>query len=147
MSNGLNSVHLVGNLGQDPEVRFTQSGTAVCNLRLAISQRVKEGTEYKDVTEWVSVVVFGKTAENAGQFLKKGRQVFINGRMQTRKYTDKNGVEKYSTEVVANEVLFLGGDKAAGRSDAPAADDERPAKAKPKRPPQQSNVDEDDLPF
>lgn len=109
MAAGLNRVSIIGNLGKDPEVRFTPSGTAVCTLRVGATERRKEGEEYKDHTEWVSVVVFGKTAENAGKFLQKGRQVFIEGRLQTRKWEDKKTNEtRYTTEVIAREIIFLG---------------------------------------
>ena len=109
MAAGVNKVILVGNLGRDPEVRYTQSGGAVSNLRLAVTERRKDGEGWKDHTEWVTVVAFGKTAENAGQYLQKGRQIYVEGRLQTRSYKDKEGVEKWSTEVVANQILFLGG--------------------------------------
>jgi single-strand DNA-binding protein len=97
----------VGNLGKDPEVRFTAGGTAVANLRVASTERVKVKDVWKDQTEWVSLVCFGKTAENAGQYLQKGRQIYAEGRLQTREWTDKEGNKRYSTEVIANQVLFL----------------------------------------
>jgi single-strand DNA-binding protein len=109
MSNGVNKATLIGNLGNDPEVRFAQSGNAVCNLRLAISERRKSGDEWKEVTEWVDVVVFGKTAENAGTYLRKGKQVYVEGRIQTRSFEAKDGTTKYRTEVVADRIVFLGG--------------------------------------
>jgi len=110
MSTGLNKVMLIGNLGQDPEVRYTQNGGAVCNLRVAVNERRKEGDEWIEHTEWVTVVCFGKTAENAGKYLAKGRQVFCEGRLQTRKWQDKkSGDDRYATEVVAFAIQFLGG--------------------------------------
>lgn len=115
MASGVNKVILVGNLGKDPEVRYIQSGKAVCTLRLAMTERRKDGdTGWKDHTEWMDVVCWDKTAENAGQYLQKGRQVYVEGRLQTRQYKDKDGNERYRTEVVANQVLFLGagGDRA-----------------------------------
>lgn len=109
MTQGVNRVTIIGNLGRDPEVRYSQQGSAVCNLRLAVTERRKDGQgEWKDHTEWVTVVAFGKTAEAAGQYLQKGRQVYVDGRLQTRSWKDKDGVEKWSTEVVADQVLFLG---------------------------------------
>lgn len=111
MAAGLNRVSLIGNLGKDPEVRYTQSGTAVGNLRIGVTERRKEGEEYKDQTEWVSVVVFGKTAENASKYLQKGRQIFVEGRLQTRTWEDKTGQTRYTTEVIANQLLFLGSAK------------------------------------
>lgn len=111
MAAGLNRVSLIGNLGKDPEMRFTPSGMAVGNLRLGVTERRKDGEEYKDQTEWVTVVLFGKTAENAGKFLQKGRQVFVEGRLQTRKWEDKTGQTHYTTEVIANQLLYLGSAK------------------------------------
>lgn len=118
MAAGLNRVSLIGNLGKDPEVRYTQSGTAVGNLRLGVTERRKDGDDYKDHTEWVSVVIFGKTAENASKYLQKGRQVFVEGRLQTRSWDDKSGQTRYTTEVVASQVLFLGSGSNAGSSGA-----------------------------
>ena len=114
MAKGVNKVILVGNLGRDPEVRYTQSGNAVCNLNIAVTERRKDGEGWKDHTEWVRVVSFGRTAENAGQFLSKGRQVYVEGRLQTRQYKDKEGNDRYSTEVVANELIFLQGGSGGG---------------------------------
>lgn len=155
MASGVNKVILVGNLGKDPEVRYAQSGTAICTLRLAVTERRKEGDAWKDHTEWMDVVTFGKTAENAGQYLQKGRQVYVEGRMQTRNYKDKEGVEKWRTEVVANQVLFLGGgqDRGAGgpsprRNDgggSPARDGGGMDDSPP--PPDTSGFVDDDLPF
>jgi single-strand DNA-binding protein len=147
MANGVNKVILVGNLGKDPEVRYLQSGNAVCTLRLAVTERRKEGDGWKDHTEWMDVVTFGKTAENAGQYLKKGRQVYVEGRMQTRSYKDKHGVEKYRTEVVGNQLLFLGG---AGGDAAPASG-QRKTQTQTQQPQEDAGGDsgfvDDDLPF
>jgi len=106
---GVNKVIVVGNLGRDPEVRHTQTGNALCKLSVAVTERRKQGDEWQDHTEWIRVTCFGRTAENAGKYLAKGRQVYVEGRMQTSKYTDREGQEKYSTEVVANNVVFLSG--------------------------------------
>lgn len=114
MSQGVNRVFLVGNLGQDPEVRYTQSGTAVCNLRVAVGERRKEGDAWVDHTEWMTVVCFGKTAENVGQYLAKGRQVHVEGRLRTREYEDRDGNQRKATEVLASSVLFLGGGDSEG---------------------------------
>ena len=123
---GVNKIILLGNLGKDPELRTTKSGTSVCNFSLAVSEKQKSKTgEYVDVTEWVRVVVFGKQADNAAKYLSKGRQVYLEGRLQTSKYTDREGVERYSTEVIANTVNFLGGSK--------PAEPEEPKKAVTKR--------------
>jgi single-strand DNA-binding protein len=109
MARGLNKVILVGNLGFDPEVRHTQSGVSVANLRLATTERVKAGDGWEDRTEWHRVVLFGKTADTAGQYLKKGNQVFIEGRLQTRKWTDQQGNDRYTTEIVGFNMIMLGG--------------------------------------
>ena len=105
----VNKVILVGNLGQDPEIRTTASGTSVGNLRIATSERRKDRDgNWNDHTEWHTVVCFGKTAENAGLFLRKGRPVYIEGRLQTRKWQDKDGRDRWSTEVVCDSLKFLG---------------------------------------
>lgn len=109
MMAGVNKVTLIGNLGRDPEVRYAQSGTAIAKLNLAVTERRKSGDSWEDHTEWVRVTCFGKTAENAGQYLAKGRQIYVEGRMQTSKYTDREGQEKWTTEVVASNIVFLGG--------------------------------------
>jgi single-strand DNA-binding protein len=104
----VNKTILVGNIGADPESRDTKSGTAVCNLRVATNERVKKNDEWQDHTEWHRVVCFGKTAENCAKYLQKGRQVYIEGKLRTTSY-EKDGVTKYSTEIVADQVVFLGG--------------------------------------
>ena len=104
----INKVTLIGNLGADPEARQANSGMAIANLRIATTSRAKVNGEWEDVTEWHNVVCFGKTAENASKYLSKGRQVFVEGRIQTRKWQDKEGHDRYSTEIVANELKFLG---------------------------------------
>ncbi|ELY4722629.1 single-stranded DNA-binding protein SSB1 [Cronobacter sakazakii] len=103
-SRGVNKVILVGNLGQDPEVRYMPNGGAVANLRLATSEswRDKQTGEMKEVTEWHSVVLYGKLAEVAGEYLRKGSQVYIEGQLRTRKWQDQSGQDRYSTEVVVN---------------------------------------------
>lgn len=113
-SRGINKVILVGNLGNDPEVKYTASGSAIANLTVATSEEWKDKTtgESKSLTEWHRVVLFGKLAEVAGEYLRKGSQVYIEGQLRTRKWTDNAGVEKYTTEVVVgmNGVMqMLGG--------------------------------------
>ena len=111
----VNKVILLGNLGRDPETRYTTGGDAVTNLRIATSEQWKDKSgEKQERTEWHSVVLFGRQAEVAGEYLKKGRSVYIEGRLQTRKYTDKEGVEKYSTEVVADRMQLIGGAREGG---------------------------------
>jgi single-strand DNA-binding protein len=109
MSRGVNSCTFIGNLGRDPEIRYSQSGNAVVNFSLAVGDRRKADGEWTDHTEWVNIVAFGKTAEACEKYLAKGSQCYVQGKMQTRKWTDKEGNDRYSTEIVANEVLFLGG--------------------------------------
>jgi len=105
----INRVTLIGNLGQDPELRTTGGGTAVSNLRVATTRRAKSTSgEWEEQTEWVSCVVFSKTAENCCNYLSKGRQVYVEGRLQTRKWQDREGNDRYTTEVVADVVKFLG---------------------------------------
>jgi single-strand DNA-binding protein len=105
----VNKVILVGRLGADPEVKTTQSGLAIAKISLATTERVKDKDgNWNESTEWHRITAFGKTAETAGQHLSKGRQIYIEGRLKTSKYTDKNGVEKYSTEVVCERMQFLG---------------------------------------
>jgi single-strand DNA-binding protein len=110
MARGINKVILVGNLGADPETRYTAGGAAITNLRLATSEswRDKQSGEMQDRTEWHRVVLFGKLAEIAGEYLKKGRQVYIEGSLRTSEY-EKDGVKRYSTDIVANEMQMLGG--------------------------------------
>jgi len=111
----VNKVILLGNLGRDPETRYTTGGDAVTNLNIATSEQWKDKNgEKQERTEWHRVVLFGRQAEVAGEYLKKGRSVYIEGRLQTRKYTDKDGVEKYSTEIVADRMQLIGGARDAG---------------------------------
>ena len=112
----VNKVILIGNLGKDPEIRYAPSGAAICNITLATSRVSKDKTsgEKQEQTEWHRVVMFDRLAEIAGEYLKKGKSVYIEGRLQTRKWTDKEGVEKYSTEIVAQEMTMLGGREGGG---------------------------------
>ena len=111
----VNKVILLGNLGKDPETRYTTGGEAVTNLNIATSETWKDKSgEKQEKTEWHRVVLFGRQAEIAGEYLKKGRSVYIEGRLQTRKYTDKDGVEKYSTEVVGDRMQLIGGAREGG---------------------------------
>ena len=115
----VNKVILLGNLGRDPETRYTTGGDAVCNLNIATSEQWKDKNgEKQERTEWHRVVLFGRQAEIAGEYLKKGRSVYVEGRLQTRKYTDKDGIEKYSTEIVGDRMQLLGSGRDAGGGDA-----------------------------
>jgi len=118
----VNKVILVGNLGRDPEVRYLPSGDPVANITIATSSRYKNKSgEMTEETEWHRVTFFGRLAEIASQYLKKGRPVYVEGRIKTNKYTDKNGVERYSTDIIANEMQLLGGREGMG---GPASEDD-----------------------
>lgn len=110
MARGVNKVTLIGNLGNDPELRSTQSGSAVANITLATSEswRDKETQETKERVEWHRVIFFGRLAEVVNEYLRKGSQVYVEGRIQTRKWQDKDGNDRYTTEIVANEMQMLG---------------------------------------
>ncbi|NUZ04478.1 single-stranded DNA-binding protein [Piscinibacter koreensis] len=120
----VNKVILVGNLGRDPEVRYSPNGGAICNVTIATSRqrKNKDSGERSEETEWHRVVFFDRLAEIAGEYLKKGRSVYVEGRLQTRKWQDKDGAEKYTTEVIASEMQMLGGREGTG---APTADEDR----------------------
>ena len=117
----VNKVILIGNLGADPEIRYTQSGTAVATLRLATTERFKgKDGQMQDQTEWHRVIAWSRLAEICGEYLHKGSKVYIEGRLQTRKWTDQNGNEKYTTEIIAREMKMLS-PRAAARSRSPMA--------------------------
>lgn len=127
---GVNKVILVGNLGRDPELRYTQNGKPVCQLNVATTRQWGKGDDRKEETEWHRVTVWDKAAEACNKFLEKGRQVYVEGRLQTRKYEDKEGVTKYATDIIAETVQFLGG-KGGGKSDSdefgdPPSDTDKP---------------------
>jgi len=147
MARGVNKVILIGNLGQDPEVRYTPNGAAVTNISLATAEswKDKQSGELQTRTEWHRIVLFSRLAEIASEYLKKGSKVYIEGRLQTRKWEDKNGVERYTTEIVGNELQMLDsrGD-AAGGSTKPAFQS-APAGASPE--PAVSEDFDDDVPF
>ena len=157
MARGINKVILIGNLGQDPETRTTPGGTTVTNLRLATSEswRDKTSGEMKEQTEWHTIVMWGRLGEIGAEYLRKGSQVYIEGRLQTRKWQDKaTGNDRYSTEIVASEMQMLGGrgggtgatetrDKRdpASEGSAPSAGDTGRSKAAP------AGDFDDDIPF
>ena len=118
MARGINKVILVGNLGADPETRYMPSGSAVTNLRLATNERRKDrqSGEFTDVTEWHRVVMFDKLAEIAAEYLRKGSQVYVEGKIRTNKWQDKDGNDRYTTEIIANEMQMLGGRGGGGGS-------------------------------
>jgi single-strand DNA-binding protein len=121
----LNKVILIGNLGRDPEVKYLPSGQAVANFSVATNERWqgKDG-KTEERTEWHRIVVFGKSAENCGEYLSKGRSVCIEGRLQTREWDDKSGQKRSTTEVVANRVIFLGSKGEGAGKELPAAEEE-----------------------
>ena len=152
MARGINKVILIGHLGQDPEVRALPSGSSIANLRIATTEswKDKQSGEFKEQTEWHTVVLFGRTAEVAAEYLKKGSQVYIEGSLRTRKWQDKQGQERYTTEIVANEMLMLGGRSSGAGAAAPEARD-RPEMAEPAgraEPAARGGNDfDDDIPF
>ena len=152
MAAGVNKVILVGHLGADPDMRFTPSGQGVCELRVATSESWNDKNGQKqERTEWHRIVVWGKRAEVCAKYLAKGRQVFVEGRIQTRNYDDKEGVKRYITEIIANDVQFLGGGNrdgapagaasggGSGRHDAPMPADDGPSFS--------TGAPDDDIPF
>lgn len=143
MGRGVNKVILVGNLGQDPESRSLPSGSMVCNLRIATSEswKDKQTGEMKEQTEWHSVAMFGKVAEIAATYLRKGSQVYIEGRLRTRKWQDKQGNDRYTTEIVADEMQMVGSGKGSGASKIAA-----PASAGAVTEPTDNDLN-DDIPF
>jgi single-strand DNA-binding protein len=143
----VNKVILVGNLGRDPELRYLPNGDAVANLAIATTETYKDKSgEKQEHTEWHRVSFFAKTAEVCGQYLKKGSQIYVEGSLRTRKYTDKDGAEKYATEIRGDRMQMLGSksEGQAGQAASRQSPDPRPASAKPS-----SNFDDmdNDLPF
>jgi single-strand DNA-binding protein len=153
MAASVNKVTLLGNIGRDPELKYMPSGDAMVNLALATTESWKDKTtgEKKEATEWHRVSAFGKLAEICGQYLKKGSQVYIEGSLKTRKYTDKDGVEKYVTEIRADEMKMLGGRPADGGA-APAPQQRQAPAPQPQRQQTQQRSapqfdDDDSIPF
>lgn len=126
----VNKVILIGNLGRDPEVRYMPSGDAVANISIATTETWKDKNgEKQEKTEWHRVAMFGKTAEIAGEYLKKGSQVYIEGRLETRKWTDKEGHERYTTEIRADRMQMLGSRSGGSERMAPPPEDDAPRAA------------------
>ncbi|SFC71678.1 single-stranded DNA-binding protein [Massilia yuzhufengensis] len=164
----VNKVIIVGNLGRDPEIRYMPSGDAIANIAVATSFKSKDKNtgEQKELTEWHRISFFGRLAEIVGQYLKKGSSVYVEGRLQTRKYTDKDGIERYATDIVAENMQMLGGRQGMGGNDMGGGMDDgggyepqqqqRPAprqappapaaRPQPKPAPNFSDMD-DDIPF
>ena len=151
MARGINKVMLIGNLGNDPDIRYTASGAAVANISLATAEswRDKESGEQQERTEWHRIVFFGRLAEIVGEYLRKGSQIYVEGRLQTRKWQDKEGNDRYTTEIVANEMQMLGSRSGGGASydSAPAQNTPEPAPAKANSPASPSDDFDDDIPF
>ena len=145
MARGVNKVILVGNLGQKPEIRYTQTNTAVATLSIATSEswKDKDSGEQREKTEWHRVVFFGKLAEIAEQYLDKGSQLYIEGKLQTRKWQDKVGNDKYTTEILGNEMNMLGGRQSSG--DSGEFDQSQPASQTAQS--HDNQISEEDIPF
>ncbi len=162
----INKVILIGNLGRDPEVRYTPNGAAICNVSLATTRNWKDKNSGEKVeeTEWHRVVFYDRLAEIAGEYLKKGRPVYVEGRLKTRKWADKDGIEKFTTEIIASEMQLLGGREGMGgpggeeggsgggySRQAPAARPAAPAAARPAPAPSKASSGfddmDDDIPF
>jgi single-strand DNA-binding protein len=135
----LNKVQIIGHLGADPELRYTSNGLAVATLNIATNERFKssDSDDWQDRTEWHRVVAWGKLAEIAGEYLSKGRQVYIEGRLQTRSWDDRDGIKRYTTEIVARDIILLG-----GRGDMPSQNQRPPHPADTYQPTGISQADE-----
>lgn len=148
MARGVNKVILIGNLGNDPDIRYTQGGAAVANISLATAEswRDKDSGEQQERTEWHRIVFFGRLAEIVGEYLKKGSQIYVEGRLQTRKWQDKEGKDRYTTEIVANDMQMLG-----SRSSGSANYDQSPPKTEESSSSSKATATQDefddDIPF
>ena len=142
MASGLNKAILIGNLGRDPEVRYTPSGMAIANFSIATSENWTNKDGQKETrTEWHRIVAFGRLGEICGEYLSKGRQIYIEGRIQTRDWEDKDGIKRYTTEIVANQMIMLGG-RDAGDGPRPQEPPLPDYSGAPTQGP-----DDDDIPF
>ncbi|MFI2962600.1 single-stranded DNA-binding protein [Klebsiella aerogenes] len=155
-SRGVNKVIIIGRLGQDPEVRYAPSGAAFANLTVATSEqwRDKQTGEQKEQTEWHRVVISGKLAEIAGEYLRKGSEVYLEGKLRTRKWTDQNGVDKYTTEIqvgINGTMQMLGGKQGGSEQTQAPRNSGQPQSQAPQQQPQQSeppmDFDDSDIPF
>jgi single-strand DNA-binding protein len=154
MARGVNKVILVGNLGADPETRYTAGGAAITNIRIATSEswKDKQTGENQERTEWHRIVFFNRLAEIAGEYLRKGSQGYVEGKLQTRKWQDQSGQDRYSTEVVGNEMQMLGSREGGGaaRPSQPAGGgfrDNKPAQPQQPAPVADDGFTDDDIPF
>jgi single-strand DNA-binding protein len=146
----VNKVIILGNLGRDPEVRFSADGAAVCNIAIATSSswKDKNSGEKREETEWHKVVFYGRLAEIAGEYLKKGKPVYVEGRLKTRKWQNKEGVDQYTTEVIADSMQLLGGREEGSTAPAPQQRQAPAAQPQTQRQPAANLADmDDDIPF
>lgn len=147
----VNKVILIGNLGRDPETRYSPDGAAITNVSIATTRRYKDASgQQQEETEWHRVVFFSRLAEIAGEYLRKGRPVYVEGRLRTRKWTDKDGNEKYTTEIVAENMQMLGSREGTGARDGSEMDEAPPPRAASKaaaKPAQNIAEMDDDIPF
>ncbi len=155
MASGFMSVQIIGHLGADPELRYTSEGSAVASASIAYTESWKNKAtgQKEERTEWVKLTFFGKVAEIAGEYLKKGSQCFVEGKLRTEKWTDKDGIERYTTKVVVNQLRLLGGRPEGGQRSAPSntGGGERGSRSDSMRPQrasqQQHDFEDDDIPF
>lgn len=151
MANDLNQCTFTGRLGKDPELRYTASGSPVANFSIAVGEtwKDKESGEKKDKTEWVNIVAWGRLAETAGEYLKKGARVLIGGKLQTRKWQDKDGNDRYTTEIVADQMQMLGGRSSGEGSEKPSggSSEKRASKPKAAADPEQTELPDSNDPF
>lgn len=153
MAKGVNKVILIGNLGNDPDIRYTASGAAIANISLATAEswRDKDSGEQQERTEWHRIVFFGRLAEIVGEYLRKGSQIYVEGRLQTRKWQDKEGHDRYTTEIVANEMQMLGGRSGGSSNFESAPTAQKTSSNKPETEPattgSTSDDFDDDIPF
>ena len=146
----VNKVILIGNLGKDPETRYMSNGDAVTNITLATTDTWKDKNgEKQEKTEWHRVTFYRKLAEIAGEYLKKGRPVYIEGRLETRKWTDKNGVERYTTDIIANDMKMLGNRSGSGSFESPDHEEDNSVSSRPSSSKNTGGFDDmdDDIPF
>jgi single-strand DNA-binding protein len=149
MARGINKVILIGNLGQDPETRYMPSGGAVTNLRVATNEswKDKQTGEQKDRTEWHNVAMFNRLAEIAAEYLRKGSQVYIEGKLRTRKWQDRDGNDRYTTEIIADEMQMLGGRGAGGGGSSFGDSGPRQSSGGDRQSPPPADDFDDDIPF
>lgn len=154
MARGVNKVTLIGNLGADPDTRYSASGNAVCTLSLATTEswKDKQTGDKQERTEWHRIKVFGKLAEICQEYLRKGRQVYIEGSLRRDKYTDKEGIERYATDIIARDMQMLGGGGSGGNDGggfggAPAPRSAPAPAAPPAQAPADGGMADDDIPF